>query len=55
MPITVIWADPNEYSKQQAKKQEIQTDVEDAPETTAAEKRGATEAIIRLAPSSDSE
>ena len=47
MPITVTWADPNTYNKQQKKKQEIQEDVQHASETTAAEKRGATQAIIR--------
>ncbi|KZT68524.1 hypothetical protein DAEQUDRAFT_766328 [Daedalea quercina L-15889] len=45
--IKVSWKNPNEYKNQPAKKQEVETDVKDSSQSSAAERKGATEAIIR--------
>ncbi|KAI0724743.1 hypothetical protein C8Q72DRAFT_651482 [Fomitopsis betulina] len=47
MPVNITWSDPNTYKNQPEKKQQIETDVQTASQTTAAEKKGATKAVIR--------
>ena len=47
MPVNITWSDPNTYKNQPQKKQQIEADVQKASQTTAAEKKGATKAVIR--------
>ncbi|KAL1665699.1 hypothetical protein EV122DRAFT_275548 [Schizophyllum commune] len=45
--INISWKNPNEYASQPAKKQQIETTVQNAAATTAAVDKGATDATIR--------
>lgn len=47
MPVNISWSDPNTYKNQPQKKQAIESDVQKASQTAAAEKKGATKAVIR--------
>lgn len=44
--VNIKWNDPNTYKTQPAKKQQVETAVSSAGETSAAARRGATDAVI---------